>query len=125
MTNESCSCSCGGNTNLIYACSGAANTGYLADAVARSLTKDCVGKMTCLSAIGAELGGFIESAKAADRNIIIDGCSVSCGKKIFEKMALPYEQYLITEEGIEKGKTEITTEVIERVSNSIKGKICN
>lgn len=93
MERSSCSCSCGTSTNLLYACSGSANTGYLADAVTRTLAANNVGKMTCLAAVGAELSGFVESAKSADRNIILDGCPVACGKKTFERLGLPYEQY--------------------------------
>ncbi len=115
---ECCSCGSGG-IKLIYACSGAANTGYLADAAARKLMKDNAGKMTCLAAMGAELSGFIESAKCAEKNIVIDGCPVSCGKKIFEKLGLPFEHFITTDFGVEKGKTEITAEVIDRVAMSV------
>jgi len=113
-------CCCGSDgVKLIYACSGAANTGYLADSVARKLMADGKGKMTCLAAIGADMSGFIESAKCAQKNIIIDGCSVSCGRKILEKNGLPYEQYIVTEFGVEKGQTEITSEIITKVAGSI------
>lgn len=113
-------CNCGSQgVKLIYACSGAANTGFLADAVARRLMNNDVGKMTCLAAMGAELSGFVESAKCAGKNIVIDGCPVSCGKKIFEKLGLPFEQYITTEFGVEKGNTEITPEVVEQVTLSI------
>ncbi len=119
---ECCSCGSGG-IKLIYACSGAANTGYLADAVARKLMKDGVGKMTCLAAMGAELSGFIESAKCAEKNIVIDGCPVSCGKKIFEKLDLPFEHFITTEMGVEKGKTEIAPEIIEKTAMSVVQRI--
>lgn len=113
-------CSCGnGGVKLIYSCSGAANTGYLADSVSRKLMKDGKGKMTCLAAVGADLSGFIESAKCAEKNIVVDGCPVSCGKKIFEKNGLPFLHFVLTEYGVEKGKTEITPEVINRVTEEI------
>jgi uncharacterized metal-binding protein len=116
-----CSCSCGGDTTtkLVYACSGAANTGYLADQVARKLNRDGSGDMTCLAAVGANLSGFIESAKSADKNIVIDGCPVGCGKKIFEDHGLPFVHFVTTDFGVEKKKTEITTEVIDRVTAEI------
>ena len=120
--SDKCSCGCGG-VKLIYACSGAANTGYLADTVSRKLMKDGAGKMTCLAAIGAELSGFIESAKCAEKNIVIDGCPVACGKKIFDNLNLPFEHFTITDLGVEKGKTEITPEVISRVTDEISKKI--
>lgn len=104
---------------MIYACSGAANTGYLADQVARKLNKDGAGDMTCLAAVGADLSGFIETARSADKNIVIDGCKVSCGKKVFEKNNLPYSHFITTDFGVEKKKTEITQEVINRVTGEI------
>jgi len=121
--SENSKCNCGSNdVALIYTCSGAANTGYLADAVSRKLMKDCAGKMTCLAAMGAGLSGFIESAKCAEKNIVIDGCPVACGKKIFDKLGLDYLYFITTDEGVEKNKTEITQEVIDRVSGAIKVK---
>jgi uncharacterized metal-binding protein len=113
-------CCCGSEgIKLIYSCSGAANTGFLADSVSRKLMKDGKGKMTCLAAMGAELTGFIESAKCAEKNIVIDGCPVACGRKIFEKLNLPFEHYITTNYGVEKGKTEITSDVIGRVTTEI------
>lgn len=116
-----CSCSCGGDTatKLIYACAGAANTGYLADQVARKLNRDGSGDMTCLAAVGADLSGFIQSAKEADRNVVIDGCPVGCGKKIFESKGLPFTHFVTTDFGVEKKKTVITQEVIDRVTGEI------
>ena len=117
-------CSCGSNDlKLIYSCSGAANTGYLADSVARKLMKDNIGKMTCLAAVGAELSGFVESAKCASQNLVIDGCSVACGKAIFDKANLPYEHFILTDMGVEKGKTEITLDVINNMTEQLIAKI--
>ena len=65
-----CKCSCGGSVNLIYSCSGSANTGLLADRVSRKMMKDTTAKMTCLAAVGAGLSGFVESAKAADVRLL-------------------------------------------------------
>jgi uncharacterized metal-binding protein len=119
-------CCCGSDkVTLVYACSGAANTGLLADRVARIITKDICGKMTCLAALEAELPGFIESARSATKNVVIDGCPVACGKKIFEKLGLEFSHYMTTDFGIEKGKTEITEKVVSEVKDRIKEKIIN
>ncbi len=114
-------CNCGSDkeTNLIYACSGAANTGLLADQVMRTLNRDKVGDSTCLAAMGADLSGFIQSARNATRNIVLDGCKVSCGKKIFEKNGLPFRHFIMTDYDVEKGKTAITGELIEAVAERI------
>lgn len=117
-------CSCGSRgLNLLYACSGAANTGFLADAVARKLMNDRVGKMTCLAAIGAEQSGYVSSAGCSEKNVVIDGCPVSCGKKTFERLGLPFEQYVTTDYDVVKGSTEITLDVIERVADRIAEKV--
>ena len=119
-----CACS-NGNTTLVYACSGAANTGYLADQVARALAKEGTGKMTCLAALGANVSGYIESARGADRNVVIDGCAVGCGKRIFEALAIPFERHVMTEYNVEKGKTAITGDIIMDVTSKVKESICN
>jgi uncharacterized metal-binding protein len=118
-------CSCGGDATakLLYACAGAANTGYRADQVARKLNRDGAGSMTCLAAVGADLSGFVRSARDADENIVIDGCPVACGKKIFEARGLPFTHFVVTDFGVEKKKTEITPAVIDRVSAEICAKI--
>jgi len=64
-------------TNLIYACSGAADVGEIADQVARRLRAEGFTKMTCLAGIGAGLQNYVQSAKDSDVNIAIDGCSCS------------------------------------------------
>ena len=119
-------CNCGGTceNNLVYACSGAANTGLLADQVMRALNRDgVVADSTCLAAIGADLSGFLESARNATRNIVIDGCKVSCGKRIFEKNAISFQHFIMTDFDVEKGKTKITGDLIESVADAIKQKL--
>ncbi len=118
--NNECSCSNEQKTILIYSCSGGANTGNCADKVARKLAKDKFGNISCLAAIGAEISGFIESAKAAYANIVIDGCPVKCGKRILEKLGLHYNSYIITEMGVVKGITKITDELVEQIAENIK-----
>ena len=117
-------CGCGNdNQRLLYSCSGAANTGFLADQVWRKLKASGLGAGTCLAAVGADLSGFLSSAREVKENIVIDGCAVSCGKKIFENKGLNCTQYVITDFGVEKGKMEITQEIIDRVTAEIQQKI--
>ena len=117
-------CCCGKEkTVLITACSGAANTGFLADQVARGLRSEGVGSMTCLAALGAELSGYVESARGADRNIVVDGCPVACGAKIYGKLGVACDRYVMTDFGVEKGKTAITPEVVAEVTRAVKQKL--
>ena len=114
-----CGCGADGPVRLLYACSGSANTGLLADGVARRLAKLGIGNMTCLAAVGAKLSGFLESARGAGTNVVIDGCPVSCGAKIFGALDIPFRHFKTTDFGVEKGKTEITGELINKVALKI------
>ena len=116
-----CSCNCGGDQKLrlLYACSGAADVGQVADLVARRLDDEEWGGMSCLSGIGANLSGFIESAREAD-NIIIDGCPVGCGRKLFEAHGLPFTEIVMTQQGLVKGSSPATPEVVERMAETVK-----
>ncbi|MBU0926537.1 MAG: putative zinc-binding protein [Spirochaetes bacterium] len=116
-------CACDGTreTNLIYACSGAANTGLLADQVMRALNRDGVGSSSCLAGMGAGLSGFLESARGATRNIVLDGCKVACGARIFEKNGIAFQHYVMTDYGVEKGKTLISEDLIEAVAGRVEG----
>jgi uncharacterized metal-binding protein len=116
MNNKSC---CGNGTKLIYSCSGASDVGKIADEVARKLSKTKQGAMTCLAAIGAQLSGFVESAKGASENITIDGCNVACARKTLEHIGVKPKSYIITEMGYKKGETSVTDKVIDEVVNKI------
>ena len=119
---SNCSCSCGDNGNekprLLYPCSGAADVGQIADLTARKLSKDKFGAMSCLSGIGAGLSGFLESAKEAE-NIVIDGCPVGCGKKMFEQHDLPFSEIVLTQQGLVKGSTPPTPEIATRMAETV------
>ena len=104
---------------LLYACSGAADVGQIADLTARLLTKEKFGAMSCLAGIGAALPGFLDSAKETD-NLVIDGCPVSCGRKLFELHGLPCREIVLTQQGLIKGSTPATPEVVERMAVAIR-----
>ncbi|MEW6515335.1 MAG: putative zinc-binding protein [candidate division FCPU426 bacterium] len=110
---------CGGSTRLIYACSGAADVGAISDQVARRLSKEGFGGMTCLAAIGANLSGFVESAKSAE-NIVIDGCNVACGRKNLERIGVSGKVFILTDMGLVKGKTPVEDAVISEMAAKVK-----
>lgn len=93
-------CCAEGRKTLIVACSGGSNVGQVANNVMIAIDRNGYGNAYCLAGIGAALSGFIESAKAG-RTILIDGCSVGCGKKAFEKYGIePTRYFVVTELGI-------------------------
>ena len=111
---------CGGGTKLIYSCSGAADVGEIADQVARRLRSEGFAKMTCLAGIGAGLSGYVQSAKGADENITIDGCSVACAKKTLENIGVTPTAYILTDLGLVKGESPVTKETVKQMSDKIK-----
>ncbi len=115
---------CGiGSKVLIYSCSGSSDVGEITDKVARKLSKEKIGQMTCLAGIGAGLSGFIESAKSADFNITIDGCKTQCSKKSLDKINVEAKSFVLTELGLEKNKTPVNEKVIEIIFKKIKKEV--
>ncbi|HNR86731.1 MAG TPA: putative zinc-binding protein [Spirochaetota bacterium] len=111
---------CSGGVRLIYPCSGAADVGEISDRVARKLRDEGFAQMTCLAGVGANLSGFVMSAKGADLNITIDGCPTACAKKAIERVGAMAQSYILTDFGIEKGKTPPTDAVVENMCAAIK-----
>ena len=61
--------------------------------------------------------------RIATKNIVLDGCSVACGKRIFEARSLSFEHFVMTEFGVEKGKTAITGDMIETIASRVADSI--
>jgi len=100
-------CAGGGEERVVlfYACSGAANVAEIADHAVREMAAAGHGAMFCLAGVGAGIQGMVQTAKDADLNIIIDGCPLDCGKKIFEQAGITnYMQITVTDLGIENVK---------------------
>ncbi|MFA5005057.1 MAG: putative zinc-binding protein [Candidatus Omnitrophota bacterium] len=106
---------------LIFPCSGGSDVGELSDRVARKMAKCGQAKMFCLSGIGAHIPGMIESTKAANKLIAIDGCPVACSKKTLEHAGFKVIAFNLQEMGFEKGKIEINEETIESIASKISG----
>ena len=78
---EKSACACAGTVSLLIPCSGAADTGEIADRAARKFAMGGCAGMFCLAGVGANLSGFIASAKGADNLLVIDGCNLECACK--------------------------------------------
>ncbi len=105
---------------LIYACSGAADVGELADKAARKLRDDGFGRMTCITGVGADLSGYIESAKGAEKNITIDGCPTACAKKCLERIGVSPASFILSDMGFKKGESPVTQKAIDKITGLIK-----
>lgn len=106
---------CSGGDTLIFACSGAADVGDVADQTARDLTRQGIGKMFCLAGIGGGIEPILKKTATAQKILAIDGCGMNCVKSCLEKAG--FEQFLhlqLGTIGMEKGKTSPTCENIDK-----------
>ncbi|MDD5134321.1 MAG: putative zinc-binding protein, partial [Phycisphaerae bacterium] len=78
------SCECSGGPKLIFACSGAADVGAIADRAARKMTQDGIGKMFCTVGIGGRISGIMKTTESADKILAIDGCPLNCVRNSLE-----------------------------------------
>ena len=77
---------------LIFACSGAADVGAIADQAARRMAKDNVGKMFCLAGVGGRVEPIMDKTRASDRILAIDGCDLDCARKCLELAGIDLKQ---------------------------------
>ena len=109
---------------IIFACSGAADVGKIADLTARKMTEDGVGKMSCLSGIGGRVPQLMEVAKAAKVIVAIDGCPLHCGRNTLEQAGFSkYEHLCLADIGMVKGKTPVSDEAVARAAAQGKAKL--
>lgn len=96
-------CNCTASELMIFPCAGACNVGQLSNDLARRMGQEGIGKMACIAAVGAGGPMAIKAANEAKVILIIDGCPMSCAKKIVERAGVrPTLQVLITDIGMKK-----------------------
>jgi uncharacterized metal-binding protein len=114
---KTCGCACGGTVTFLLPCSGAADTGEIADRAARKFAQGGCASMFCLAGVGANLSGFIASAKGADRLLVIDGCNLDCGLKILAEKGISENiiHVRLSDMGFVKGKSPASAERVDAV----------
>ncbi len=120
MSNESnqAACACGTAPKLVFACSGAADVGHISDLAARKLTNEGAGKMFCLAGVGGRVSGIMATTGAAAAILAIDGCPLDCARKTLEQAGFTrFEHLQLADLGLEKGKSPVTSEAIEKVAD--------
>jgi uncharacterized metal-binding protein len=120
------SCGCGAGAKLIFACSGAADVGEIADRAARKLTRDGKGRMFCTAGLGGRISGILKTTEAADGVLAIDGCPLNCVKSSLEQAGFTAFQHLqVADLGLEKGKSPATEESVNRVTARAAEMMCS
>ena len=112
---------CSGGDTLIFACSGAADVGAVADQAARKMTQQGCGQMFCLAGIGGGVEPILKKTAAAKKILAIDGCPLNCVKHCLEKSGFQqFSHFQLAAIGLEKGKTLPNDENINKAA--VKGK---
>ncbi len=112
---------CDPAAKLIFACSGSADVGKIADLAARKLTEEGVGKMFCLAGVGGRVRGIMEGTRSAQAILAIDGCPLHCARNTLEQAGFKTFAHLcLADMGMEKGKTPATESAVAKVAQ--KGK---
>ena len=118
-------CACSAAPTLIFACSGAADVGAIADQAARKMTRDGNGKMFCLAGVGGRVSGIMKTTGAAEKILAIDGCRLNCVKNCLEQAGFKEFKHLqVADLGLEKGKSPMSEEAVVKVAAAGAEKIC-
>ncbi len=125
MSETNCSCSCSSSLKLVFACSGAADVGAVADQAARKLTQQGIAKMFCTAGIGGRVSGIMKTTEAADKILALDGCPLNCVKNSLEQAGFSNFQHLqLADMDLNKGQCPPTEETIDKVVNRIQTMLC-
>jgi uncharacterized metal-binding protein len=110
-------CSKTPSAKLVFACSGAADVGALADQAARQLAKAGKGKMFCTVGLGGKVEPILETTRAASTIVAIDGCPLDCTKRSLAEAGFDECLHLrLTDLGMIKGETEISDANVSKVA---------
>ena len=120
------SCGCGSKFrqkeySVVCACSGAADTGWISDRAARTLSLERVARMSCTAAIAAGDEDVMQFTVDGQKLLAIDGCDKDCTKKILKARGfVDFLHIRVTDLGMEKGKTPVTDEAVQKVVSLAK-----
>jgi uncharacterized metal-binding protein len=92
-----------GVNTVMFSCSGASNCGQIANQVAMKLDEAGRGKFFCIAGVGAHNEKMIQSAKGAQRIVVMDGCATACARNSAQHAGLKVNDWVcITDIGIKK-----------------------
>ena len=80
--------------------------------------------MFCLAGVGGRVKGIMETTKAAQAILAIDGCPLHCARNTLEQAGFKkFEHVCLSDLGMEKGKTPATDEAVAKVASRGKAKL--
>ena len=110
-----------GSRDLMFCCSGAADTAEIGDRSVRTLHKAGDVRMFCLAGIAGKVELIETNTRAADRLVVVDGCESDCARKTMELAGFAGFLHLrVTDLGWEKGKTPVTEERVATAAGKLR-----
>jgi len=80
---------------LVYACSGCASAGQMANFMALKLDRLGVAQMGCLSGVAAGLPHMVAEADSGRPVLVIDGCHHACARQCLENQGVSCQEHLV------------------------------
>jgi len=115
---------CSGAAQIIFACSGSADVGKIADLAARKLMDESMGKMSCLAGVGGRVKALMDTTQAAQTILAIDGCPLQCARNTLEQAGFKkFEHLCLSDLGMEKGQTPVTDDAVAKVVSRGKSRL--
>lgn len=112
-------CTCGSNEKkrIIFPCSGVANVGQITNLASIQLAEEGYGSPSCIALLATGAETLVAGAKQADEVLVLDGCPVTCARKIADEKGVPVAQHIVvTELGIPKGPSKnYTADDVEKL----------
>ena len=80
---------------LVYACSGCASAGQMANFMALKLDRLGIAQMGCLSGVAAGLPHMVAEADSGRPLLVIDGCHHGCARLCIENQGLACDEHVV------------------------------
>lgn len=75
------------------------------------------GKMSCLAGVGGRVKTIMETTRAAQTILAIDGCPLHCARNTLEQAGFKkFEHFCLSDMGMAKGKTPVTEKAVTKVA---------
>ncbi|MBN1194187.1 MAG: putative zinc-binding protein [Methanomicrobiaceae archaeon] len=105
----------------IITCSGISNTGKLTTQAGTVLLHRCPAKVEACTAATRPTASLENTARQAEKILVLDGCSDCCGRKKLQALGIdPHLHLIATDAGIVKrGMDEPHYEEIERLAAAV------
>jgi uncharacterized metal-binding protein len=80
--------------------------------------------MSCLAGVGGRVKGIMETTRAAQTILAIDGCPLHCARNTLEQAGFKkFEHLCLSDIGMVKAKSPVTEEAITKVTSQGKANL--